>query len=72
MVSHDLSRGILNAQVAADNANPALTADYKEIQAIGFFERVGKKLVSLPGNPRKSTFSAVVDTWLVESSKSSK
>jgi hypothetical protein len=72
MVSHDLSRGILNAQVAADNANPALTPDYKEIQAIGFFERVGKKLVSLPGNPRKSTFSAVVDTWLVESSKSSK
>lgn len=70
MVSHDLSRGVLNAQVAADNADPALSKDYKEIGAIGFFERVGKKLVSVPGNPHKSTFSDVVDTWLVESSKS--
>lgn len=69
MVSHDLSRGVLNAQVAADIANPALPKDYKEIQAIGFFERVGKKLVSLPGNSHRSTFSDVVNTWLVESSK---
>jgi len=71
MVSHDLSRGVLNAQVAADNANPALPKDYKEIQSIGFFERVGKKLVSVPGNSHRSTFSDVVRTWLEESSKSS-
>jgi hypothetical protein len=69
MVSHDLSRGVLNAQVAADNANPALPKDYKEIQAIGFFMRRGNELFSVPGNPHKSKFSDVVDTWLVKSSK---
>lgn len=69
MVSHHLSRGVLNAHVASDNANPALPKDYKEIQAIGFFKRDGKKLVSLPGNPHRSTFSDVVNAWLKESSE---
>jgi hypothetical protein len=69
MVSHHLSRGVLNAHVASDNSNLALPKDYKEIGAIGFFKRVGRELVSLPGNPHKSTFSDVVNTWLVESSK---
>jgi hypothetical protein len=69
MVSHDLSRGVLNAHVASDNANPALPKDYKEIQAIGFFMRRDNDLVSVPGNPHRSTFSDVVRTWLKESSE---
>jgi hypothetical protein len=72
MVSHHLSRGVLNAHVASDNANPALPKDYKEIQAIGFFKRRDNDLFSVPGNPHRSTFSDVVRTWLKESSKSSK
>ncbi len=66
MVTHDLSRGVLNAQVAADNSNSSLPACYKEIQAIGFFERDGNRLVPLPGNPASypDTFSRVVQSWL--------
>lgn len=66
MVTHDLSRGVLNAQVAADNSNTSLLAYYKEIQAIGFFERVGNRLVPLDGNPAgyPNTFSDVVNSWL--------
>jgi len=65
MVTHDLSRGVLNAQVAADNSNPSLPPCYKEIQAIGFFERIGGNLVPLPGNPGYSNiFSDVVKSWL--------
>jgi hypothetical protein len=65
MVTHDLSRGVLNAQVAADNSNPSLPPCYKEIQAIGFFERVGNNLVPLPGNPvgYSNTFSDVANQW---------
>jgi hypothetical protein len=66
MVMHDLSRGVLNAQVAADNSNPSLPSCYKKIQAIGFFERVGNNLVPLPGNPvgYPNTFSREVQSWL--------
>lgn len=66
MVTHDLSRGVLNAQLAADNADPSLPRCYKEIKAIGFFERVGNNLVALPGNPvgYPNTFSPIVQSWL--------
>jgi hypothetical protein len=66
MVKHNLSRGVLNSQVAADNSNPSLPPCYKEIQAIGFFERIGGNLVPLPGNPScyPDIFSDVVKSWL--------
>jgi len=66
MVIHDLSRGVLNAQVAADNSDRSLPPCYKEIQAIGFFERVENRLVPVPGNPAglSNTFSSVVQSWL--------
>ena len=66
MVTHDLSRGVLNAQVAADKTNPSLSSCYQEIKAIGFFERVGNRLVPLDGNPAgyPNTFSPVVRSWL--------
>jgi hypothetical protein len=65
MVKHNLSRGVLNAQVAADNSNPSLPHCFKEIQAIGFFERIGSNLVPLPGNPgHPNRFSDVVKSWL--------
>jgi hypothetical protein len=68
MVTHNLSRGVLNAQVSADNGNPSLPSCYKENQAIGFFERIGYNLVPLPGNPNPSSypniFSRVVQSWL--------
>jgi hypothetical protein len=65
MVTHYLSRGILNAQVAADNANSILLHCYKEIQAIGFFEKKGNNIVALPGNPvgYPDTFSGVANQW---------
>jgi hypothetical protein len=65
MVKHNLSRGILNAQVAADNRNPILPRCYKEIQAIGFFEKQGTKLVPLDGNPvgYPNKFSDVANSW---------
>lgn len=65
MVTYDLSRGVLNAQVAADNSNSRLPPCYKEIKAIGFFERVGNSLVPLPGNPSgyPNTFSVVANEW---------
>lgn len=65
MVTHKLSRGVLNAQVAADNSDSRLPDCYKEIQAIGFFERIGNNLVPLDGNPAgyPNTFSDVVNTW---------
>ena len=70
MVTHDLSRGVFKAQVAADNSNLSLPSCYKEIQAIGFFERVWNNLVPLPGNPSgyPDTFSPVVNSWLSSSS----
>ena len=66
MVTHKLSRGVLNAQVAADNSDSRLPDCYKEIQAIGFFERIGNNLVPLDGNPTgyPNTFSRVVQSWL--------
>jgi hypothetical protein len=66
MVTHDLSRGVLNAQVAVENSNTSLPSCYKEIRAIGFFERVGNRLVPLDGNPAGylNTFSPVVRSWL--------
>ena len=68
MVTHDLSRGVLNAQVAADNGNPSLPSCYKEIRAIGFFEIIRNNLVPLPGNPNPSSYpnicSRVVQSWL--------
>jgi len=65
MVTHDLSCGVLNAQVAADNAS-TLPHCFKEIQAIGLFERVGNNLFPLPGNLSgyPNTFSTVVNSWL--------
>jgi len=66
MVTPDLSRGVLNAQVAADNSDPFLPSCFKEIKAIGFFERIGRNLVPLSGNPSgyPNTFSPVVNSWL--------
>jgi hypothetical protein len=66
MVTHVLSCRVLNAQIAADNANPILPLCYKEIQAIGFFERVGNNLVPLDDNPSSYPiiFSGVVNSWL--------
>jgi hypothetical protein len=64
MVTHNLSRTILNNHIAADKANKGLPKCYKEIEAIGFFEMVGKRLVQLPGNPLGSnTFSDVVKSY---------
>ena len=62
MVTHNLSRRILNDHIAADKANKGLPKCYKEIKAIGFFEMVGKHLVPLPDNPPgyPDTFSDVV------------
>jgi hypothetical protein len=66
MVIHDLSRVVLNAQIAAENRDPSPPICNKNIQAIGFFERVGNNLVPLPGNPfgYPNTFSPVVRSWL--------
>ena len=65
MVKHNLSRRILNAQVAADNRNTMLPKCYKEIQAIGFFEKQGNNLVPLDGNPDDypNKFSKVANLW---------
>lgn len=65
MIRHNLSRGILNAQIVADNGNPILPRCYKEIQAIGFFEKQGIKLVPLDGNPvgYSDIFSRVANLW---------
>ena len=65
MVKHNLSRTILNNHIAADKANKALPKCYKEIDAIGFFEMVGNRLVPLPGNPPgyPDTFSGVVKSY---------
>jgi hypothetical protein len=62
MVTHNLSRRILNDHIVADKANKGLPKCYKEIKAIGFFEIVGKHLVPLPDNPPgyPDTFSDVV------------
>ena len=66
MVKHNLSRGVLNAQVAADNGNPSLPSCYKETKAIGFFERDRDCLVPLPGNPSyPNILSGVVQSWLL-------
>jgi len=66
MVTHNLSRRILNAQVAADKANTALPKCYNEIKAIGFFEKDWNRLVHLPDNPSSypNTFSNVVKSYL--------
>jgi len=66
MVKHDLSCGVLNAQVAADNSDRSLSPCYKEIQAIGFFDIVENRLVPLPENPDgyPKEFSRVVNNWL--------
>jgi hypothetical protein len=65
MVTHNLSRRDLNNHIAADKANKALPKCYKEIEAIGFFEMVGNRLVPLPDNPSgyPDTFSDVVKSY---------
>ena len=62
MVTHDLSRRVLNAQVASDNSNRSLPHCFKEIEAIGFIELIGGNLVHLPGNPSgyPNRFSKIV------------
>lgn len=69
IVETKLNRATLNARVAADNADPSLPRDFKEIQAIGFFRQLPDgNLVGLPGNPivPSNVFSKIVTSLLAD------